>query len=127
MNTNKTKQLRRSITASVAAFTFATCVLSTTYATAAPTAETLTVQESPEEPEIGFLVVGLVVGGAFLLGIGLGYYNAGKKSPDTPSIQIPIQTPIKGIQFLKAEGKTASSLSTKSQLSGMSPEFLLDS
>ena len=71
MNTNKTKQLRRSITASVAAFTFGTCVLSTSYATAAPTgAETLTVEDSAPEPEI-FPFYALIGGDEQLVSTGI--------------------------------------------------------
>lgn len=123
MNTNKTKQLRRSITASVAAFTFGTCVLSTSYATAAPTgAETLTVEDSAPEPE-AYPLYWLIGGVGFAVGFAVGFYNYEGKA-NTPSVQIPIQTPLKGgVKFIY-QGKTPQMSAALTPTKSYTDEFL---
>ena len=138
MNTNriKTKRLRRSITASVAAFSLGTCILSSSYATAEPTSpETLNVVEMPSVPEFGNVQLAVKLAfekliGNLILGPPHPMYIIGSTTPPTKATSAKGAVPYTVGAYLGdlvVKGTTASSLSTKSQLKGVSPEFLLDS
>ncbi len=124
----QTARLRTALTASIAAFAFGTCVLSTTYAEAAPTeAEILTEEALPEEPE--FWPVVAVGVGLFAVGFAVGWVKeaySGKAEP--PSVQIPIQTPIKGlikgVDFIKFVGTVPQMSGETKAAIGYTDEFL---
>ena len=141
MNTNriKTKRLRRSITASVAAFSLGTCILSSSYATAEPTSpETLNVVEMPSVPEFGeFVGLGFKLFfeqliGNLILGPPHPMYIIGSTTPPTKATSAKGAVPNHQIAYISSAAGTgptgmgASLLGPKSKSDRVFPEFMLD-